>query len=459
MAKYKKALYIFRRDLRIDDNTGLINALKTSKEVIPLFVFDERQRGHEYFSNNAFEFMLNSLDELEKELQKKGAELVVLEGNLELILKDLKELEDIDAIFINSDYTPFSKVRDAQIRNICEKLDISLIENHDYLLNPPGSVLNAQGEPYKVATAFQNKAMTIDVEKPRSNKYTNYAKSKINKKAKIGVREKNPHIMVRGGRVEGLKLMREIENKKDYDTNRDFVFEDATTKLSAHLKFGTISVRELYWHLRAKFYFAHPLIKQLYWRDFFTHIAYFYPKVFKESFREEFKNIEWWGKKDELDAWMQGKTGFPIVDAAMRQINKTGWMHGRARMIVGSFLVKNLGINWRLGEKYFAQKLVDYDPCLNNGNWQWVASTGCDAQPFFRIFNPQLQQKKFDKDCKYIKKWLPELENTSNFEIHNFLNKPLSYAKPIINYKDSIIKAKNEFKKAFEKHKKNTHEA
>lgn len=449
MVEFNRSVFIFRRDLRLHDNTALISALSNSKEVIPLFILDSAQQNHDFFSSNAFEFMLNSLVDLKDKLKSKGSDLLVLQGDVISILKDLKESVGFDAIFINEDYTPFSKERDNKIKAFCSKHELGFVSHHDYLLNPPGAVLNKDGGMYKVFTAFYKASLKIDVSKPKSNKYSNYF-CPLNSNNIIDIKsvllKSNPNLFVRGGRIEALALLNDLKNKKDYREFRDFVFIDATSKLSAHFKFGTISVREVYHFITANFFFAHPLSSQLYWRDFFTHILFFYPKVLGASFKEKYDKINWWGSDKNFKAWSEGNTGFPLIDAAMRQLNDTGWMHGRVRMLVASFLVKNLGIDWRRGERYFASKLVDFDPAVNNGNWQWCASTGCDAQPYFRIFNPLIQQQKFDVDCIYIKKWVPELRNFQARDIHLFMSKPLkNYPLPIVDYKESFKRAKEEF--------------
>jgi len=217
---------------------------------------------------------------------------------------------------------------------------------------------------------------------------------------------------------------------------------DATSHLSAHNKFGTISPREFYWKVVDEFGVSAQILKELYWREFFTHVGFWHPFVFERAFNAKFADLKWENDEIKFDKWKRGRTGFPIVDAGMRELNETGFMHNRVRMIVASFLIKDLHVDWRLGEQYFAQKLVDYDPAVNNGNWQWVAGTGCDAAPYFRIFNPWLQQKKFDPDCVYIKKWIPELRDVSSVEIHGIEKKNLSaeieYPRPMINHGDEI---------------------
>ena len=215
---------------------------------------------------------------------------------------------------------------------------------------------------------------------------------------------------------------------------------EGTTRLSAHHKFGTISIRESYWVVKRELGNSSQLITELYWRDFFTHVAFHFPHVFKGAFREEYNGLEWSKSKKNFDAWCEGKTGFPIVDAGMRQLKETGWTHNRVRMITASFLVKDLHIDWRWGEKFFAQHLVDYDPAVNNGNWQWVAGSGCDAAPYFRVFNPWTQQKKFDQDVKYIKKFIPELEKLTAKQIHDWEKRQvdgIAYPAPIIDHAEA----------------------
>lgn len=220
-----------------------------------------------------------------------------------------------------------------------------------------------------------------------------------------------------------------------------------TTGLSAHHKFGTISIRESYWAVRSALGKSHTLVRELYWRDFFTHIGFHYPHVLSGCFHERYDTLKWENDEVKFKAWCQGRTGFPIVDAGMRELNITGFMHNRMRMITASFLVKDLHIDWRWGEKYFAQRLVDYDPLVNNGNWQWAASTGCDAQPYFRIFNPWLQQAKYDPKCLYIKQWVKELAGCTPKRIHRIQdNIPTEYVSPIVDHAVASQKAKAMFK-------------
>lgn len=420
---YPLSLHIFRRDLRIHDNTALIESLKLSKCVIPCFIVDKRQiENNEYKSQNAIQFMAQSLQELDNELKKKNSRLYLFYGTSEEIVTKLLTQLNINAVFFNRDYTPFSRVRDNKIAEICDNLNVGCHTYADSLLHEPEEIFKGDGKPYSIYSHFLKKAIQLPVQVVQKNSFNHYYKQAISfedKKILAKLQEShNPNIFVKGGRKEALSLLNKIKDLKNYQELRNLPAIDGTTKLSAHNKFGTLSIREVYEEIVANFGSKHMLINELYWRDFFTHIAFHFPDVFKHAFNPRYKNLKWSQNKTHFHAWCEGLTGFPIVDAGMRQLNMTGYMHNRARMIVGSFLTKDLHIDWRFGEKYFAQKLVDYDPAVNNGNWQWVASTGCDAQPYFRIFNPWLQQKKFDPECIYIKKWLPELANYQPKIIH-----------------------------------------
>jgi deoxyribodipyrimidine photo-lyase len=251
--------------------------------------------------------------------------------------------------------------------------------------------------------------------------------------------------------VEALKILKKLSSFSQYQKLRDFPAEEFSTSLSPYMKFTVCSPREVYYAICDRLSSRHELIRALYWRDFFTCIAFFFPHVFKSSFNPKFDKLKWSNNKKAFERWCEGTTGFPIVDAGMRELNTTGYMHNRVRMITASFLIKDLHIDWRWGEKYFAQNLIDYDPAVNNGNWQWVASTGCDAQPYFRIFNPWSQQKKFDADCLYIKRWVPELEKVPIKNIHGWYDEKLrtgstNYPEPMIDHSEEAPIALNAYR-------------
>ncbi len=453
---YKKVLYIFRRDLRLNDNTALLEALSRSTLVIPCFIFDPRQftSENDYRSMNAIQFMLESLDDLEKQLKKQKGKLYRFYGLAEKVIEQLLRDERIEAIFVNRDYTPFSIQRDKKIRSYCAQQDIDFISTNDLLLTQPGEVETTAGTSYKIFTPFYRRASKLSVAKPTTLQGGSFYTDKVTieavgKKYKKPFGYNNPNLHVQGGRSSALKILKDITTFKNYAKTRDFP-DKSTTNLSAYLKFGCVSIREVYSTIYQKLGSKHPLIRQLYWRDFFTHVAYNFPVVFEGTFYKKYKKLKWSNSQTKFAAWCAGKTGFPIVDAGMRQLNETGFMHNRVRMIAGSFLVKDLHINWQKGEKYFAQKLVDYDPSVNNGNWQWVASTGTDSQPYFRIFNPWLQQKKFDPECIYIKRWVAELKEVDPKEIHKLYKihaEIENYPEPIVDHRKQANIAKQIYKK------------
>lgn len=449
--KYQLALHIFRRDLRLFDNSALIAALTSAQQVIPCFIFDKRQIEHNpYKSEAALQFMANSLQELSRELKQKKGKLYFFSGIAEKVVQSLIHTFPIDAVFLNRDYTPFSKKRDDKIEKLCRQKSIDYHSYADALLHEPEQIFKANGEPYTVFTPFFKKASQLTVASPKKNLYTNYYHANIDledsRQLKKLLSYVNSSIVVQGGRKEGLKLLKHLKTLDNYNYIRNFPAVNGTSKLSAHNKFGTVSIREVYSTIIKRWGEQHTLVTELYWRDFFTHIVFHFPHVLAGAFQTKYQGIKWENNKKYFQAWCQGETGFPIVDAGMRELNQTGYMHNRVRMIVASFLTKDLHIDWRSGEKYFAKKLVDYDPAINNGNWQWTASTGCDAQPYFRIFNPWLQQKKYDPACIYIKRFVPELAGCSPEEIHllgkKFLLK-LSYPRPIVDHNAASRQTKN----------------
>lgn len=453
--KYERSLFVFRRDLRTHDNTALNNALKLSSEVIACFIFDPHQVEHNsYKSDKAIHYMIEALYSLEETMHEKGGRLHVFYGKPEQVIEGLHKEFKCDALFINKDYTPYARTRDAHLERIAEKHEMDFYACADVLLHEPEETLKANDAPYSVFTPFFRNASNLTVVEPHalaSGKFVTHksknAYSLADIEKKIGLlRFQNLAYSAQHKNV--AHDLATIKNQKDYDLTRDFpANEKGTAHLSAHLKFGTLSVREVYHRVKKDLGFNHSLIRQLYWRDFYYMIAYFTPEVFGETFVEKYRGLQWSTDTVLFNAWCAGKTGFPIVDAGMRQLNETGFMHNRVRMIVASFLTKDLHIDWRMGEKYFAQKLVDYDPCLNNGNWQWAASVGCDAQPYFRIFNPWLQQKKFDPECEYIKKWVPELVDYEAKKLHNpdYVAGIAKYKKIGIDHSIESAKAKKQF--------------
>ena len=454
-----RSLHIFRRDLRLDDNNALIEASELSDEIVACFIFDPRQATakNEFFCANAFQFMLESLDDLGTEISRRGGRLYFFEGEAHQVVSSLIEEEGIEAVFFNRDYTPFSKSRDETIRQVCSHKDVRVSSFDDALLTSPGDVCTNDGSPYQIYSYFAKKAKRSEPPHPRPLTknlfYGGPIEGSLTRELLSDKLEKrNRRIHVRGGRTRGIEILDSIDRFGDYDETRDRPsVEDGTTSLSAYHKFGCISARETYWEIANTFDAGHTLIGELYWRDFFTLLAEAHPRVFGESFHSEYDSIRWKNRDEDFDAWRKGRTGFPIVDAGMRQLAETGWMHNRVRMIVASFLVKDLQIDWRWGEKHFAKYLVDYDPAVNNGNWQWAASTGADAQPYFRIFNPWTQGKRFDPEAAYIRRWVPELESLDPKQIHSLDKKRpegLDYPEPIVDHRSAADRAQRMFEKA-----------
>uniref|UniRef100_A0A915JW93 Cryptochrome-1 n=1 Tax=Romanomermis culicivorax TaxID=13658 RepID=A0A915JW93_ROMCU len=423
------ALFIFRRDLRIADNTGLLFAVQNFQKVLTSFIFTPEQvdNSNEFRSDRCLQFMLDCLEDLSADISKNGGKLNLFYGNVGEIVRKLIEDQKVNAIIVNRDFTQFSIERDKIIEKVCLENLIEFKSFDDLLLNAPETTLKPNTkEPYTVFTPFYKNASNFKVPEPVDNvKFGNFSSEKI----KFAIDDEKEFFaklipkrfeQAKGGRQECLKTLADMSKFKKYSEDRDFLAKQGTTRLSAHLKFTTCSPREIYYAATKQLGSnAAPLTRQLYWRDFYTQIALFFPKVFRENFREKYNKLLW-GDDEHFKLWCEGKTGFPIVDAGMRELNETGYMHNRARMITASFLVKDLHIDWRLGEKYFARHLIDYDPCVNNGNWQWAASTGCDPQPYFRIFNPWLQSAKFDPDCEYIKRYVSELKDVAPPKIHKW---------------------------------------
>ncbi|SFM91104.1 cryptochrome/photolyase family protein [Methanolobus profundi] len=452
---YKRSLFIFRRDLRVEDNTALNLAINSSDEVVPCFIFDPRlaDEKREHFNYNAFQFLLECLDDLKEQLQSKGGSLFLFSGLPEDVILDLKNELDIDSVFFNRDYTPFSRKRDDGIERTCSAANIELITCHDALLHEPGTVLTNEGKPYKVFSQFFKKASQREITLPVMLEGGSFYSGKVDVEQSVLSNISmlvNVSIFTKGGRSHALSILQNIGNFKNYDDERNYPSINGTTGLSAHNKLGTISIREFYHYVRDELGSGHTLINELHWRDFFTHIAVAFPYVFTNAFKGKFDDLSWSDDKELFDKWCSGQTGFPIIDAGMRELNTTGYMHNRVRMIVASFLVKDLHIDWKWGERYFASKLVDYDPCVNNGNWQWAASTGADSQPYFRIFNPWTQQKRFDHDCSYIKEWIPELRDIDQKTIHS-LEKGnqvpgIDYPQPVVEHSQERNAALSMFK-------------
>jgi deoxyribodipyrimidine photo-lyase len=466
MKKYNTSIFIFRKDYRLYDNTALIAALKDSKSVIPIFIFTPQQIiNNKYKSNNAIQFMIESLTELNNELkQTTNSRLFYFFGEPSKILKQILTNIEIEAVFTNRDYTPYSKNRDEHIKNVCKNNKVDFVQYEDSLLNNVGSVTNTSNQIYVKFTPYFNAAKKLKVREPIKNNYRNYypGRNKIKGEFTKDIHkfyDYNDKLSVNGGRSLALKVLNSLPKFKTYNKDRNFLDKN-TTHLSAYIKFGVVSIREVYHKFKKILGNTNDLIKQLYWRDFYHNIMEYHPNILSDDnkcFKPEYEKVPWTTyndatikEKEKWRKWCEGTTGFPIVDAAMRQLNTTGYMHNRGRMIVASFLTKNMFWHFKEGEKYFAQNLVDYDPANNNGGWQWCSSSGVDSMPYFRIFNPWLQSLKYDTDCEYIKKWVPELKDVPNKHIHKWYENYKEYDiyyEPMLDAKETAEKAIVSFKK------------
>ncbi|MCT2406439.1 DNA photolyase family protein [Chryseobacterium antibioticum] len=394
-------IFWFRRDLRLDDNAGLCHALDSGLKVLPVFIFDTGILDHlEDRSDKRVDYIHQALENISKELQTHNSGLKTYRGNpLDIFKRLVKEFE-IDTVFCNRDYEPQAIKRDREVADLLEKNNVKFSDFKDQVIFEKNDILKSDQSPYTVFTPYSKKwkehLKTIEI---YETDFSNFAAIKsyedILKLEDIGFKKTE------------IKFTEPSLDKKiidSYQQYRDFPAMDHTTHLGIALRFGTVSVRKC-----VKFALEHSetWLNELIWREFFMQILFHFPYIVNHCFKKKYEEIPWRNNEDEFKAWCEGKTGYPIVDAGMRELNETGFMHNRVRMITASFLTKHLLIDWRWGEAYFAGKLLDYDLSANNGNWQWAAGCGCDAAPYFRIFNPEEQTKKFDKDWKYIRKWLP----------------------------------------------------
>jgi deoxyribodipyrimidine photo-lyase len=448
--KYDKGLFIFHRDFRLTDNIGLLNACSQCKELYLCFIFTPDQVGkpNTYRSLNAIQFMIESLEELSREIEKQGGELLIFYDKQPKVIEQFIE-KNIQAVFFNKDYTPYAVERDNESVELCKKNNIDCNMFSDYYLLEPGTITTGSGKDvYKKYTPFYDAVLNIKINKPLREPIKNIVKKSPNMEKLITLEKanklfikQNPNILVNGGRNEALKKLKlALTQQKEYDETRDY-FINNTTFLSAYIKFGCVSIREVYYAFKNKFGLRHGLIRELLWREFFAHILYAYPETMVSSYK--YNDINWRNSKIDYEKWCNGETGFPTIDAFMRQMNQTGFMHNRGRMAVANFLTKTLLMDWRMGAKYFAQKLTDYDVASNQGNWQSVASTGVYGGAYFRDMNPWIQSKKFDKEAEFIKKWIPELVNVEAKDIHKWdiacrepKYKDVKYNKPMVDYSE-----------------------
>lgn len=464
MSKNRNGLFLFHRDLRIYDNIGLHKASNDCDQLYTVFIFTPEQvsKSNHFKSVNAVKFMIESLQSLANEIQSHNGNLILMYGSTVSMIKLLLKNLDIHCLYFNRDYTPYAIRRDTELYNLCKNLGIQCKMFDDYYLREPGSILNQQNGVYHKFTPFYDKVISNEefskIQKVVLGIPKNFSKNPIIKFPQlISLSDANeqfitkkyhsPNVEIKGGRKEGIHQLRlSLKTQEHYNETRDFLAIEPS-HLSAYLKFGCISIREVFWAFYKKYGKHHELLRQLIWRDFFAHILFRYPDTLEKMYSSKFENIQWNKNTKWLDAWKSGKTGFPMVDAAMRQLNSTGYMHNRGRMLVAYFLIKTLLLDWREGEKYFAQLLVDYDVASNSGNWQSIVGGGVYSSAWFRTMSPWIQSVKFDPDSVYVKRWIPELSDVPKKDIHQWNKvcndskyKNIDYPKPICDFSEQSDK-------------------
>jgi len=425
------SIFWFRRDLRLNDNKGLYYALKNENNVIPLFIFDDSIIGSLPENDARLNFIYSSLKNINKKLSKINKSVWIFRGKPKEILSSLIDKYNIQSVYTNYDHEPYGIKRDEDIKHLLQKKNIPLLSYLDHLLFEKHEILKSDGIPYQVFTPYARKCREVLT----SLHFENYPSEKLLSNLTDTPPPQDFDLWKEGFKPSGIPVP-SLDNKlaviRLYDQTRDFPAQNGTTRLGIHLRFGTVSIRQL---SKESFQENTVFFNELLWREFYAMILWHYPHVVCKSFKPQYDNIEWRNNKDEFEAWQKGRTGYPMVDAGMRQLAKTGYMHNRVRMITASFLTKHLLIDWRWGEAWFAEKLLDYELSSNNGGWQWSSGSGCDAAPYFRIFNPTEQQKKFDASGNYIKKWIEEYDS-------------LNYPKPIVEHKWARERCLNVYKKA-----------
>ncbi len=420
--KQKVNIIWFRRDLRLTDNAALYHALKNNNPVVPVFIFDKNILDElEVKADRRVEFIHAAIEEMQGQLIKLGSGMAAFYDTPINAFKKLLKKHTIEKVFTNHDYELYALQRDEEIKKLLEEHGASFYTYKDQVIFEKDEVIKDDGEPYTVFTPYSKKwkaaLKPFHLKAYPTNKYfSNFYKYPVRRVPSLksmGFQEVDKPFPAK-------QLNEEIVSH--YSEQRDFPGIMSTTRLGVHFRFGTISIREAAakaLELNGRY------LNELIWRDFYHMIIHHFPHAQKgHAFRKEYDLIKWCNNEKEFEKWCEGKTGYPIVDAGMREINETGFMHNRVRMIVASFLTKHLLIDWRWGEAYFAKKLLDFDFAANNGGWQWAAGSGCDAAPYFRMFNPSLQTQRFDKDLKYIKKWVPEFES-------------FDYVQPIVKHEDA----------------------
>lgn len=427
----KLTVFWFRRDLRLDDNRGLFYALNSEEPVLPLFIFDEKILSKLPKDDARVSFIYETLETLNTKLQKVGKAISIYHGNPIEVFTKLTKTYTISSIYTNHDYEPYATQRDQEIIDFAALHSIPFRSYKDQVIYEKSEIVKSDGTPYTVYTPYSKKWLEKFYQTPQEFYISENLVDRFYKESRI-----NPTLEEIGYTTSTIKVTSfHIDTLliDEYEATRNFPALDLTSRLGPHLRFGTVSIRRIV--AKAARQYNKTFLKELIWREFFMQILWHFPHTTTKCFKPKYERLVWRNREDEFEKWCQGITGYPLVDAGMRQLNQTGFMHNRVRMLVGSFLCKHLLIDWRWGEAYFAQKLHDYDMSSNVGNWQWVAGCGVDAAPYFRIFNPTTQIQKFDKDLEYIKKWVPDFQE-------------LTYPKPMVEHKFARERCLAAYKKA-----------
>lgn len=423
-------VFWFRRDLRLTDNAGLYHALKENKHVIPLFIIDPQQLDRlDNKSNGRVTFTLSSLQSIQRTLVAMGKSLLVLHGNP----LDVFAQMNVRVVYANREYEPLAVERDKAVSTLLAKRGGALVTFKDSVVFDPEEVVKSNGEPYTIFTPYARAWKTqlagseAALKRYDASRYLGHLKSsrpqKLPTLRDIGFEESTVPF-------PPLTINRRVVTR--YAESRNYPAIHGTTRLGVHLRMGTLSIRRL---VRYAMDLSPALLNELIWREFYQMILWHFPHAANTSFKPAYDHIRWRNDEHDFAAWCDGRTGYPLVDAGMRELNATGYMHNRVRMVVASFLTKHLLVDWRWGEAYFEQKLLDYDLASNNGGWQWAAGCGCDAAPYFRVFNPELQQKKFDPDLEYVRRWVPEFQSDA-------------YPRPIVEHTAARERALQAYRKA-----------
>jgi len=428
--KKKVSIFWFRRDLRLEDNCGLFHALKDDYPVVPIFIFDKNILDDlKDPEDGRVSFIHNQISEINTHLKNKNSRIITFHDLPQNAFQQLDHHFKIQTVYTNRDYEPYAKERDRSIKEWLKNKNINFKTFKDQVIFEPEEILKADGTPYLVYTPFSKKWLT-ELKEENLESYTSGLRFENWEQLKYKDIIPLDQMGFQKSRIEIPKKHLSTHTLEVYEKERNFPDKDSTSKLGVHLRFGTVSIREIAKQAQG---ISLTYLKELIWREFFMMILYHYPKVVENNFNSKYDGIQWRNDEKDFKKWCDGETGFPLVDAGMRELNETGFMHNRVRMLVASFLTKHLLIDWKWGEAYFAEKLLDYELASNNGNWQWAAGTGVDAAPYFRIFNPETQIEKFDKQRIYIKRWVKEFGSSS-------------YPKPMVEHKKARERALETYK-------------